>query len=118
MVEQPRTGVDHRSVQPPPDDVQIRRLLDQFGQNLVDLRTLAGRSQMEVAATAGLHRTAIGMLENRKRMPGLGTVIRLAAGVDAEPGQLLDGLSWTLDPNRYQESPRGEFVIEERGGAR
>jgi hypothetical protein len=37
-----------------------------------------GSESNEVAEIAGLHRTAIGMLENRKRMPGLGTVICLA----------------------------------------
>jgi hypothetical protein len=104
--------------QVPPEDVQIRRLLDQFARTLVDLRALVGRSQMEVAAIAGLHRTEIGLLENRKRMPGLATVICLAAGVDAEPDRLLDDLSWTLDPNRYQELLQGRFEIEERGGAR
>jgi transcriptional regulator with XRE-family HTH domain len=117
MTEQTRRGTITPPA-PPTDEVQIRRLLDQFGRNVVDLRALAGRSQMQVAAIAGLHRTEIGLLENRKRMPGLGTIIRLAAGVDAEPDRLLDDLSWTLDPNRYQELLQGQFEIEERGGTR
>ncbi|HEY0278088.1 MAG TPA: helix-turn-helix transcriptional regulator [Solirubrobacterales bacterium] len=115
MTERSRAGKDIPPAEPPPEDVQIRRLLDRFGRNLVDLRALAGRSQMEVAAISGLHRTEIGLLENRRRMPGLGTVVRLAAGVGAEPDRLLDGLSWTLDPNRYQELLRGRFEIEEEG---
>jgi transcriptional regulator with XRE-family HTH domain len=118
MTEQTRRGTIAPPAQPPTEDVQLRRLLDQFSRNLLDLRVLAGRSQMEVAAIAGLHRTEIGLLENRKRMPGLATVIRLAAGVEAEPDRLLDDLSWTLDPNRYQELLQGRFEIEEQDGAR
>jgi DNA-binding XRE family transcriptional regulator len=72
MTEQTRRGTI-TSPASPTEDVQIRRLLDQFSRNLVDLRALGGRSQMEVAAIAGLHRTEIGLLENRKRMPMIAT---------------------------------------------
>ncbi|HEY2479466.1 MAG TPA: helix-turn-helix transcriptional regulator [Solirubrobacterales bacterium] len=96
----------------PADDFQARRMLGRLGENLLELRRLSGRSQVEVAIYADIHRTEVSMLERGGRMPGLDTVLKVAAGVDADPAALLDGLYWTLDPGRFQIPPRGHFSID------
>jgi transcriptional regulator with XRE-family HTH domain len=100
------------TVPPPPDHIQAARLQERFAENLVELRRRSGRSQIEVAIQAGVHRTEVGLLERGKRMPGLATVIRVAAGMDADPAELMEGLFWTLDPDRFQLPPSGHFVIK------
>jgi transcriptional regulator with XRE-family HTH domain len=100
------------TVPPPPDHIQAVRLLERFAENLVELRRRSGRSQIEVASHAGVHRTEIGLLERRKRMPGLDTVIHVAAGLEADPAELLEGLFWTLNPDRFQPQPPGHFTID------
>ena len=102
---------------PPPDDVQAARLLGRFAENLLELRLLSGRSQLEVAVHAGIHRTEVGLLERAGRMPRLDTLLKVAAGVDADPAALMDGLFWTLDPDRHRSSPLGGPAIGgEEGG--
>jgi DNA-binding XRE family transcriptional regulator len=65
-----------------------------FGENLVRSRKRAGLSQEELGARANLHRTAIGLLERGARMPRVDTLIKLAAGLDIDPSDLLDGMVW------------------------
>jgi hypothetical protein len=84
MTEEARRGTS-ASPATPTEDVQIRRLLDQFSRHLIDLRALAGRSRMEVAAIAGLRRTEIGMLENRSSALRRGDRPCLFAGREGHP---------------------------------
>lgn len=97
-----------------PQNTQVRRhsaspaLSRRFGLNLVLLRSRAGFSQHYAAERSGLHRTEISLLENGKRMPQLDTIVKLAGAIDAEPDELLTGMSWRLAkvidlPGRYLE---------------
>lgn len=74
--------------------------LDGFAANVLAFRRIAGLSQEEAAVRAGLHRTEISLLERAGRMPRLDTVVRVAAAVEAEPADLLEGLAWEIDPER------------------
>jgi transcriptional regulator with XRE-family HTH domain len=88
------------------DEVQRAHALDGFAANLLAFRRIARLSQEEAAVRAGLHRTEISLLERGGRMPRLDTVVRVAAGVEAEPADLLEGLAWEIDPERWpQERP-------------
>lgn len=99
-------------------DAQRARALDGFAANLLAFRRIAGLSQEEAAVRAGLHRTEISLLERAGRMPRLDTVVRIAAGVEAEPADLLEGLAWEIAPARlHGETPlreRADRVIEGR----
>lgn len=64
----------------------------QFGRNLATARRAAQQSQEETAVGAGLHRTEIGLLERGERIPRMDTLLKVAAALDVEPGELLDGL--------------------------
>lgn len=62
-----------------------------FGRRLYVERRRAGLSQEALAKSSGLHRTAIGLLENGLRTPKLDTITALAAALGQSPGELIDG---------------------------
>jgi transcriptional regulator with XRE-family HTH domain len=67
---------------------------ERFGQNLKRCRRRVRLSQEQVALRAGLHRTAVGMLENGQRMARIDTLVKLAAAIEAPVEELLAGIEW------------------------
>jgi transcriptional regulator with XRE-family HTH domain len=65
-----------------------------FGENLRRCRKAGGLSQEALGERASLHRTEIGLLERGARVPRIDTLIKLATALDADPGELLDGIGW------------------------
>lgn len=65
-----------------------------FAQNLVRARKRAGLSQEELAFRTCLHRTEIGQLEARQRMPRLDTAAKLAGALGVGLGDLVAGVRW------------------------
>jgi transcriptional regulator with XRE-family HTH domain len=63
-----------------------------FGQRLRELRAERSISQDDLARETDVHPTAIGRLERGSREPRLTTILRIARGLDVEPGRLLDDL--------------------------
>lgn len=61
---------------------------DRFGQNLRRCRRVANLSQEQLGLRAGLHRTEIGLLERGARVPRIDTLLKLAAALSVEPGEL------------------------------
>jgi transcriptional regulator with XRE-family HTH domain len=108
------------------DEVQGARALERFADNAVELRRRAGLSQADAGLRAGLHRSEFSMLERRRRMPRLDTLLRIAGAVEAEPWELLEGLGWDLDrsrlwearsdPGRYEVVVAGQRVTWEADG--
>jgi transcriptional regulator with XRE-family HTH domain len=86
------------------DEVQSARALDRFARNAIELRRRAGLSQLDAGVRAGLHRTEVSMLERRLRMPRLDTILQIAGGIDADPRELVEGLTWDLDRGRLWEA--------------
>lgn len=82
----------------------------QFGRNLVRCRKRAGLSQEELGYRAGLHRTAIGLLERGARTPKVDTIVRLAGAVSVPVGDLLAGFKWTPG---HVEVVEGRFEVAE-----
>lgn len=80
----------------------------QFGRNLARCRERAGLSQEELGYRAGLHRTAIGLLERGARTPRIDTIVRLAGAVSVPVSDLLAGFKWT--PGRVEVVP-GAFEV-------
>lgn len=73
---------------------------EQFRSNLRRSRHSVRLSQEELAALAGLHRTAIGLMEKGERLPRIDTLVKLAASLEVTPNSLLDGIEWV--PSRNQ----------------
>lgn len=66
--------------------------LERFAKNLRKARMALGWTQEELASAAGLHITAISMLERAEREPRLSTVVRVASALQMDPGKLFAGI--------------------------
>jgi transcriptional regulator with XRE-family HTH domain len=78
-----------------------------FARNLRRARRRAGMSQEALSFASGLHRTEVGLLERSARIPRIDTIVKLAAGLDIAPEELLAGIHWQApDVGRC-----GEFVV-------
>ncbi len=74
---------------------------ERFGLLLTRRRLHAALSQEELARLVGLHRTEISLVERGGRRPRLDTLLQLAAAVETEPAELLDGMQWVPGPGGY-----------------
>jgi transcriptional regulator with XRE-family HTH domain len=63
-----------------------------FGRRIRELRAERHMSQDTLARRTDVHPTAIGRLERGDREPRLTTILRIARGLDVQPGALLDEL--------------------------
>lgn len=70
------------------------RLAEHFGRRLWYRRRLACLTQGELGCLLDVHRTEIGLLERGLRLPRLDTILKLSAGVEASPCELIAGLHW------------------------
>jgi len=68
---------------------------EQFGRRLRAKRRWAGHSQESLAKAAGVHRAYVGYLENGRREPRIGTVLKLANALGVEAGELVNGIRVT-----------------------
>ncbi len=81
---------------------------EQFAANLRRERKRVGLSQEALGERAGLHRTAIGLLERGERLPRIDTLIKLAQALPVEAADLLDGITW--EPGETKTTP-GQFTL-------
>lgn len=71
-----------------------QKVARRFGENLRQARRRVGISQESLGFAAGLHRTEIGLLERGARVPRIDTAIKICSGLDIEPDELLEGITW------------------------
>jgi transcriptional regulator with XRE-family HTH domain len=69
-------------------------IAEHFGRRLWRRRRLVYLSQEDLARLLDMHRTEISALERGLRTPRLDTILRVAAGVEATPCDLVAGLRW------------------------
>ena len=67
---------------------------ERFGLLLTRRRMHAALSQQELARLVGIHRTEVSLFERGGRRPRLDTLLQLAAAVEVEAAELLDGMRW------------------------
>lgn len=77
-----------------------------FGETLRRCRRRAGLSQEDLGVRAGLHRTAIGLLEKGARTPRIDTLLKLSTALDISPAELIEGITW--EPG---EASPGRFTL-------
>lgn len=75
------------------------------GPRIAIRREEIGLSQEELADRAGLHRTAISPLELGKRGTRLVNAFRLAAALRMTIGELLHGVYFDLDGEKFTDQP-------------
>ena len=64
----------------------------QLGRNLRGRRDDAGMTQLDLKLETGVSASEISRIENGRRDPGVGTLLRLAKGLGVSPADLLEGL--------------------------
>ena len=65
-----------------------------FGDRVRARRHELGESQEELAAVAGLHWTFVGQVERGRRNISLHNILKLAHGLQIDPGDLMRALPW------------------------
>lgn len=68
------------------------KIAAEFGDRLRSLRQEAGMSQEKLAEVAGVHRTYVGHVERGETTPTLYSIVRLAAALDRDAGELVAGI--------------------------
>jgi transcriptional regulator with XRE-family HTH domain len=67
----------------------------EVGSRVRALLNERGWSQEELGDRAGVHRTFIGQLERGQRSVSLSNLLKVAAGLDVDPAELVQGLKPT-----------------------
>jgi transcriptional regulator with XRE-family HTH domain len=75
---------------------------EEFGKVLNKYRTRKGKTQADLARSAGLDRTYISLLELGKRSPTLDTIVALCRALDAIPSELLKTMEELLDARDHR----------------
>lgn len=73
-----------------PDDLAIGSTL--LGAALRERRELAGLSRKKMSETSGVGYDSLFSIENGRRLPNLGTLLRLAYALETTPRELLNGV--------------------------
>ena len=64
----------------------------QFGERVRTRRHALGKSQEQLADDCGLHWTFVGQVERGRRNLTLHNILKLAAGLNIDPAELVQGL--------------------------
>jgi transcriptional regulator with XRE-family HTH domain len=65
-----------------------------FGHRVGMKRTELGITQETLADRAGMHITTVNQIECGRGGPSVESLLRLAAGLGCDPGELLAGVDW------------------------
>lgn len=63
-----------------------------FAANVERIREQRGLTQEQLGWAAGLHQTAVARIESGDRQPTLGTVFKIATGLEVPPAALFEGI--------------------------
>ena len=70
----------------------MQRILAALAKRMKELRKKQGFSQEAFAHHAGLHRVAVGWIEQGRRVPSLKTLIKISHGLGISVSELLKGV--------------------------
>jgi transcriptional regulator with XRE-family HTH domain len=76
--------------------------------NLRRLKAERGISLSQIAARAEIHRTHVSLILRGRRTVQIDTVVKLAGALDAEPGELPQGIAWVPSPSAERPLRHGE----------
>jgi len=65
---------------------------EEFGSRVRTRRHQLGKSQEQLADDCGLHWTFVGQVERGRRNLALHNILKLAAGLEIDPAELVKGL--------------------------
>jgi transcriptional regulator with XRE-family HTH domain len=70
----------------------MQRVLAALAKRMKELRRKRGFSQEAFADHAGLHRVAVGWIEQGRRVPSLKTLVKISHGLGISVSELLKGV--------------------------
>ncbi|WP_100480653.1 helix-turn-helix domain-containing protein [Mycobacteroides abscessus] len=82
---------------PAPSKSPVSPATQEFGRRVVARRHELGLSQEKAAEVIGLHWTYLGQVERGRRNITLNNIVKIARGLDVDPGELVMGLSVSND---------------------
>jgi transcriptional regulator with XRE-family HTH domain len=85
-----------------------------FGERVRANRQRLGISQETLAQLSDLHWTFVGQVERGTRNLSLHNIIKLAAGLDVDPGVLVEGIHGGAVPREKRETSEAERILLER----
>jgi transcriptional regulator with XRE-family HTH domain len=74
----------------------MQRILAALAQRMKELRKKRGFSQEAFADHAGLHRVAVGWIEQGRRVPSLKTLVKISQGLGISVSELLKGVDRSI----------------------
>lgn len=69
-----------------------------IGRRLAEARTTINATQQDIAYHARVDLPSLNEYEKGRAMPQIGTLVRLAAALGIDPGELIAGLDWSSFP--------------------
>ena len=74
-----------------------------MAKRMKELRKKRGYSQEAFADHAGLHRVAVGWIEQGKRVPSLKTLVKISRGLGISVSELLKGVDKGITKNQSRK---------------
>jgi hypothetical protein len=87
-----RLGPIRLSSMPKTESSALNETTRVFGERVRHRRLELGLSQEAAAVRCGIHWTQLGKVERGQRSLRLETIVKIAAGLESDPGALLSGL--------------------------
>jgi transcriptional regulator with XRE-family HTH domain len=84
----------------------MQRILAALAKRMKELRKKRGLSQEAFADHAGLHRVAVGWIEQGKRVPSLKTLVKISQGLGISVSELLKGVDKGIIRKQSRNSHR------------
>jgi transcriptional regulator with XRE-family HTH domain len=81
----------------------MQRILSALAKRMKELRKKRGYSQEAFADHAGLHRVAVGWIEQGKRVPSLKTLVKISQGFGISVSELLKGIDKGITRNQSRK---------------
>ncbi len=78
----------------------MQRVLAALAKRIKELRKKRGLSQEAFADHAGLHRVAVGWIEQGRRVPSLKTLLKISRGFGISVSELLKGVDQSVTKKR------------------
>jgi transcriptional regulator with XRE-family HTH domain len=78
----------------------MQRVLSALAKRMRELRKKQGFSQEAFADHAGLHRVAVGWIEQGRRVPSLKTLVKISHGLGISVSELLKGVDSGIPKKR------------------
>jgi len=93
----------------------MQQVLLALGKRMRELRAKQGFSQEAFADHCGLHRVAVGLIENGKRVPSLRTLLTISTGFGVTLSAMLRGVDKGVPAKKRQSERSSQIPSRQRG---